>query len=183
MKMFCEFELIEVTTTDGVKLNRFFFFDSGTFDVAAGKWKFPNSADANNYETLKQLTGIAEKLRIVENSGNKINSDFLKSRRKTEEKIYGNLLIFILKSMNELLYIVPPSVSNDKKSAAGAVVKTGVSLNRCYEFATDVADKMFPLYKTIVDMQFPSGVSQSIVSLDKEKFVSNARNKFALVGK
>jgi len=182
--MFCEFELVKVLTSEGIEVNRFFFFDTGKFDAARGVWKFENSADANNYETLKQLSGIAEKLRIVENSGSKINSDFLKGRRKTEEKVYGSLLIFILKSMNELLYIVHPTISPDLKSVGNtAVVKTGVSLNRCYEFAMDVASKMFPLYKTIVDLQFPSGVSQSIATLDREKFVSDARNKFALVGK
>jgi len=176
-----ELALFRVTLKNGTVVDEFYFEGKDLkWNDADDKqvWETKNGADANNFQKIKQIVGISYKLKIVQDSGGKIKSDFLKKRKNLMEKIYGQLAIFILKSMNSIIWLKEPTV-------AGLVGKGGelseVGLERALVFALDIAENIFPLYKEIVNIHFPSGVSQDITKLERDEFIADKRKEFGII--
>jgi len=176
-----ELALLRVTLENGTVVDEF-YFEGKDFkwndDPLKQIWETKSGPDANNFQKIKQIVGISYKLKIVQDSGGKIRSDFLKKRKNIMEKIYGELAIFILKSMNSIIWLKEPKIAalNGK---GGELSEVG--LERALVFALDIAENIFPLYKKIVEIHFPSGVSQDITKLERDEFISDKRKEFGII--
>jgi len=177
-----ELSLVPIRLKSGEAVNEFYFLGlPGTYDEGNTRYVFSEDFDKNNFSKIQQIVGISYKLKVVDDSAGKIKSQFLEKRRKLMLKVFGELAIFILKTMNKIIWLVEPKVTlMPVRSFAGAV-PSEIGLERALVYALDIAENMFPLYKEIINIHYPSGVSQDITKLERDEFIADKRKEFGIV--
>jgi len=176
-----ELATMPITLTNGITVNEFYFCNTLKWNDNAAKkiYESANNFDMNNFQKIKQIVGISWKLKTVQDSSGKIKSEFLKKRKDLMEKVYGELAIFILKTMNSIIYIKEPVIFGGASGSAAELSEIG--LDRALVFALDIAENMFPLYKEIINIHYPSGVSQDITKLERDEFIADKRKEFGII--
>lgn len=174
-----EIATFRILLANGQSVDEFFWSGRGeVFNELTGVWTFTEDQDKNNFQKIKQITGISFKIKAVKDSSGKIKSDFLEKRRILMERVYGQLAIFILETMNSIIWLKNPKVAG---VAGNGGVLSEIGLERALVYALDIAEKMFELYKEIVNINYPSGVSQDITKLDRDEFIADKRKEFGII--